>query len=151
MQPVLLDSSVYIAALRQEVQDVMTTMRSLGPGSPVWLSAVVLQELYSGARGKALRAVERLDRDFSRIGRVLVPTASDWRDTGRVLSSLGERYGYELLGRTRLTNDALIAMSARRLGITVLTVNERDFARLAATRAFKWKRVPLTGREMSPS
>lgn len=69
---------------------------------------------------------------------------SDWRDTGRLLSDLTQRYSYELLGPTRLTNDALIAMSARRMGITVLTANERDFARLSEIRPFKWRLAPLT-------
>jgi len=49
------------------------------------------------------------------------------------------------VGRTRLTNDALIAMSARRVGITVLTWNRRDFARLAEIRVFKWQLAEETG------
>ena len=40
-------------------------------------------------------------------------------------------------GRGRLANDALIAMSAARRGATVITANERDFARLAEFRAFQ--------------
>ena len=145
MQPVLLDSSVYIAAMRRGKQDSMTSIRRLGQDAPLWLSAVVLEELYSGARGKALRAVERLDRDFSKIGRLLVPTLSDWRETGLLLSEMAQRYGYETVGRTRLTNDALIAMSARGVGITILTWNRRDFARLAEIRVFKWQLAEETG------
>ncbi len=38
---------------------------------------------------------------------------------GRVLAKLGAKYGYEQIGRARLTNDALIAMSAVRAGIVV--------------------------------
>jgi len=38
-------------------------------------------------------------------------------------------------GKGRLTNDALIAMSAGRLGITVITANGRDFGTLAEFRA----------------
>jgi predicted nucleic acid-binding protein len=38
-----------------------------------------------------------------------------------------------------LTNDALIAMSAGRVGITVITANERDFSRLAEFRIFQWR------------
>ena len=36
-------------------------------------------------------------------------------------------------------NDALIATSAGRLGIRVLTANERDFRRLAEFRKFHWE------------
>jgi predicted nucleic acid-binding protein len=38
-----------------------------------------------------------------------------------------------------LTNDALIALSAARLGITVITANARDFAKLAEFRPFHWR------------
>jgi len=60
-----------------------------------------------------------------------------------VLARLGEKYDYEQIGQGRLTNDALIAMSARRLGIRVLTANERDYRRLAEFRAFKWQVTTL--------
>jgi hypothetical protein len=35
-----------------------------------------------------------------------------------VLARVAAKYDYEQIGRGRLTNDALIAMSASRLGIT---------------------------------
>jgi predicted nucleic acid-binding protein len=51
---------------------------------------------------------------------------------------LAAKYGYEKIGQGRLTNDALIATSAARLGITVITANARDFQRLAEFRPFQW-------------
>ena len=63
----------------------------------------------------------------------------DWTQTGRVLSRLAAKYDYERIGKGRLTNDALIAMSAARLGITVVTANARDFKRLAEFRPFHWR------------
>jgi len=87
--------------------------------------------------------VERLERDFTRINRVLVPKLSDWVWTGRVLARIGAKYGYEQIGRGRLTNDALIAMSAARQGIVVLTKNPGDFARIAESRHFQWEVVEL--------
>ncbi len=45
-------------------------------------------------------------------------------------SALGRRHGYELVGRARLTNDALIAASALSLGATIVTGNAADFALL---------------------
>jgi predicted nucleic acid-binding protein len=47
------------------------------------------------------------------------------------------KHDYEQFGEGRLTNDSLIAMSAGRLGITVITANARDFARLAEVRPFQ--------------
>jgi predicted nucleic acid-binding protein len=98
-----------------------------------------VEELYAGASYKDRRAVERLERDFERLQRILVPTLSDWSQAGKVLSRLATEYGYEQIGRGRLTNDALIAMGAARLGITIITANERDFARLAQFRSFRYE------------
>ena len=105
----------------------------------MWLSAVVLEELYAGVRTRDRQVVERLKRDFDRARRILVPTLSDWTQAGKVLALVAEEYGYERIGRGRLTNDALIAMSAARQGITVITANERDFARLARFRPFLYE------------
>src|SRR6266478_2706874 len=128
MQPALFDSSIYITALRQRGVDAL-----------LWLSAVVLEELYAGAADRDRQIVERLERDFDRAKRILVPNLSDWTQAGRVLARLAAKYHYEKIGQGRLTNDALIAMSAGRLGIRVITANERDFSRLAEFRAFQWQ------------
>lgn len=101
----------------------------------------MLEELYAGASGRHRRSVERLERDFERAGRLLVPNLSDWIHAGRMLAGLGAKYGYEQIGRGRLTNDALIASSAARMGIRILTANERDFRRLAEFRPFQWEVV----------
>jgi len=114
-------------------------MRRLNSGSLVWLSAVVLEELYAGAGDRSRPVVERLERDFDRAKRILVPNLNDWTQAGRVLSRLAAKYGYEQIGRGRVTSDALIAMSAGRLGIRVITTNERDFHRLAEFRSFQWQ------------
>jgi predicted nucleic acid-binding protein len=138
MQPVLFDSSIYISALRRG-EDAMLTLRRLAADAPVWLSSVVLEELYAGASARARHVVERLERDFDRAKRVLVPNLSDWTQTGKVLARVAAKYDYEQIGRGRLTNDALIAMSAGRLGITVITANARDFKKLAEFRSFQWQ------------
>jgi len=138
MRPVLLDSSIYITALRAG-EDAVLMMRRLAPEAPVWLSAVVLEELYAGVTGRGRRVVERLERDFDRARRILVPNLTDWAQTGKVLARLAAEYGYEEIGQARLTNDALIAMSAARQGMTVLTTNERDFARLNHFHPFTWE------------
>jgi predicted nucleic acid-binding protein len=138
MRPVLFDSSIYITALRAR-DDAALTARQVAPGSAVWLSAVVLEELYAGATERARHAVERLERDFGKVRRLLVPDLRDWTQAGKVLARLGARYDYERIGKARLTNDALIATSAGRAGITVITGNARDFARLDEFQPFSWR------------
>jgi predicted nucleic acid-binding protein len=142
MQPALFDTSIYITALRREGEATLA-VRRLGTDAPLWLSAVVLEELYAGAGDRERRVVERLERDFDRVKRILVPNLSDWTQTGRVLARLATKYGYEQIGQGRLTNDALIAMSAGRLGIQVLTANERDYRRLAEFRPFQWRVIGI--------
>jgi len=137
MQHVLLDSSVYIAALRGA--DAALRLERITAGTVLWLSAVVLEELYAGAGIRDRGHVEQLEHRFAQAGKLLVPDLSDWIEAGRVLGRLGVKYDYEKIGRSRLTNDALIAMSAARTGIRVITANERDFHRLAEFRTFQWQ------------
>src|SRR5450432_3851171 len=140
MQPALFDTSIYITALRRG-DGAILALRRLATDAPLWLSAVVLEELYAGTADLDRQVVERLERDFDRAKRILVPNISDWTQAGRVLARLAAKYHYEKIGQGRLTNEALIAVSAGRLGIRVITVNERDFRRLAEFRALASERA----------
>jgi predicted nucleic acid-binding protein len=142
MQPSLFDTSTYIAGLGRG-NDAAIALRRVAADAPLWLSSVVLEELYAGAGDRERRFVERLERDFDRVKRILIPNFSDWTQTGRVLAQLASQYDYEQIGRGRLTNDALIKMSAGRLGIGVLSANKRDYRRLAEFRAFQWQVTTL--------
>jgi predicted nucleic acid-binding protein len=138
MQPAILDSSVYISAMRRGDAGILT-LRRLSTDTPIWLSAVVLEELYAGAFGPVVRLVEKMERDFDGVKRILVPNLGDWTQAGRVLAHVGAKYGYEKIGQGRLANDTLIAMSAARIGARVITANERDFRKLAEFRKFQWE------------
>lgn len=140
--PILFDSSVYIEALRGNA-DAPILLQRWSRESPLWLSSVVLEELYAGARTADHRILEKLERDFAKANRVLVPSLNDWTQTGRLLAQVGERYGYERIGQARLTNDALISTSAARSGIVVITINTRDFARLAEFCPLQWQKRSL--------
>jgi predicted nucleic acid-binding protein len=136
--PILFDSSIYITALRAGDHAALLLQR-WARESPLWLSSVVLEELYAGANPKDHRILEKLERDFGKAGRVLTPNLSDWTHAGKVLARLAQKYGYERIKQARLTNDALIAASAARTGITLLTANRRDFARLAEFCSLQWQ------------
>ncbi len=141
MLPALLDTSVYVSALRRG-NVAIVGLRMLGAG-PVWISSVVLEELYAGAGASERRVVEKLQRDFEAVKRIVVPNLGDWSRAGRVLASLAAKYGFEQIGRGRLTNDALIAVSAGRCGLRVFTANERDYRRLSEFCTFDWQVVNL--------
>jgi len=48
MQPALFDTSIYISALRRG-SDAALALRRVASDAPLWLSSVVLEELYAGA------------------------------------------------------------------------------------------------------
>lgn len=83
----------------------------------------MLEDLYAGADAAGRKQLQQLERDFDKVGRLLVPLLSDWTKTGDVLAQIAGKYGYEQIGRARMTNDTLIGTSAARKGITLLTVN----------------------------
>jgi len=85
MQPALFDASIYISALRRG-NGAALALRRLASDAPLWVSSVVLEELYAGAGDRERRVVERLERDFDRAKRILVPNLSDWTQTGKVLA-----------------------------------------------------------------
>ena len=69
---------------------------------PLWLSAVVLSELFIGASDrKARRQLMQTEKAFTKLHRMLVPIQRDWSVAGQVLARVGEKYGYEQVGRTR--------------------------------------------------
>jgi predicted nucleic acid-binding protein len=141
MAGIVFDTSVYISALRRGDASVLLTRnraKADDPSAkPLWLSAVVLEELYAGADDRrARKLIAAVERAFERVGRLLVPIATDWTACGGVLSRIGQKYGYEQIGRARMTNDTLIAVSAARMGFAVLTKNAADFRKIAEFRPF---------------
>jgi predicted nucleic acid-binding protein len=63
---------------------------------PLWLSAVVLEELLVGATGHAAQKLcLKLEKDFTRAGRLFVPSRSDWITGGRVLCEIGKKHGFD--------------------------------------------------------
>lgn len=120
----------------------MLALRSFddnGVRHPVWLSAIVLQELYAGAiESGTQKLLRRLENSFRSVNRLVVPSLSDWTDAGITLCQIGRKFGFEDIGKNRISNDTLIAMNARRNGLTLLTVNARDFEKIAMIKEFHW-------------
>src|SRR5207249_7436518 len=126
MRRILFDSSLYMESLRLAYVSLLLA-RNYGD-SLLWLSSVVVGELFAGeADRKAEAAIEKLCFSFQKARRLLTPSSSDWFEAGKLLARIGSKYGYEMIGRARMTNDALIAISARRYGVIVATLNTKDF------------------------
>jgi predicted nucleic acid-binding protein len=124
----LIDTSVYIGHWERGLYaEVLDQVRK---GFVVRHSAVVLSELRRGARTRqAERTVARL-HELAR--EVWEPTAKDWWEAGRLIQTVGDAHDWDRHKRRDFQNDALIALTARAHGATVVTANRHDFNLLAA-------------------
>lgn len=98
-----------------------------------FLSAVVMQELAAGARtNQATRDLEQgVFQPFRRRRRVFAPSAAAFAESGRVIATVASREGWRIVDdNASLLNDALIAVSCREQGITLIT-RDSDFKRLS--------------------
>ena len=101
------------------------------------LSAVVLMELYAGAHRRSdVKLINTLRKPFAKRRMIVVPTVQDYATTGQILARLQESKGYDLKKSYGLANDVLIALSACRIGATVVTQNRRDFEVIREIRTF---------------
>lgn len=102
-----------------------------------YMSVVVLQELVAGAHDDSeLKALNVARREYEKSGKLLIPTAEDWWLVGKVIYALQKGLKSRAGGLTpkmsadqkyRITHDVLIARTAKRLGVTVVTDNIKDF------------------------
>ena len=128
-----LDTNIFIDGFRSdEAQaEVFAFLNRALPFT--FLSAVVMQELASGARTtQAARALEQgVFEPFERRRRVFAPSSAAFAESGRVIATVAAREGWQLLSQNpSLLNDALIAVSCREQGITLIT-RDSDFKRLS--------------------
>jgi predicted nucleic acid-binding protein len=56
---------------------------------------------------------------------------TDWWEAGHLIRRIGDAQGWDSKKRRDFQNDALIALTARRHGATVVTANRRDFGLLS--------------------
>ena len=123
MAVAILDTSIYIdhweRGLYQE------TLESLRRAYIIRHSVVVLSELRRGARG---REAERLVADLYDLATIRwEPSVADWWEAGRLVRNIGDKEDWDINKRRDFQNDALIALTARRYGATVVTANSSDF------------------------
>jgi predicted nucleic acid-binding protein len=125
---ILLDTNVFIDNLRAGRH---ATWVWGGRESRIrFLSAVVLMELRVGADTlRRRRAVDRIHTAFP-VERVVAPTAGLFDRAGALFLTL---YGStpERWDRLGPMNDVLIALTAWRIGATVVTGNSGEFSRIA--------------------
>ncbi len=123
----ILDTGVYIGHWERGLYE-----EALGAVRNAFIvrhSAVVLSELRRGARTReAQRLVEAL---YGLARTQWEPTAAEWWEAGRLIRKIGDAQRWERSKRRDFQNDALIALTARRHGATIVTADRSDFELLA--------------------
>ena len=133
----LIDTDLYIDLIQSGI--TLPLIREIydkdTPG--IYFSSVVAQELLAGARSPAARKrVEILYRPFERVGRVVTPSHSQWKDAGGILAKVLDDRPNLKTKLPALVNDCLLALSARSLGASLYTRNRDDFILLQSVRSF---------------
>ena len=122
----ILDTGIYIGHWEAGLYDAL--LSDVRKGFVVRHSAVVVSELRRGARNPAAR---KLVEGLFRLARIVwEPRSADWWEAGKLVREVGDREGWEINKRREFQNDALIALTARRYGATVVTSNRADFSLL---------------------
>jgi predicted nucleic acid-binding protein len=86
---------------------------------------VVLSERRRGARG---RDAELLVASLFELATVRwEPSVADWWEAGRLVRNIVDKQAWNMPKRRDFQNDALIALTARRHGATVVTATSSDF------------------------
>ena len=135
-EKVLLDTSIYISHLTRNLHSdlILHLIRS----SVLHLHSIVFEELLAGTRSdQEIRELYRLKKPFSGAGRVVTPTDEDWETTGSFVNRLIREKSIPSRKAVSLTHDILIALSARREGIRVITENKKDFELIYSLKEFK--------------
>ena len=123
----ILDSDIYIGHWERGLYQ--GDLEQVAKAFIVRHSSVVLSELRRGARTPQAR---RLVDSLHRIARVRwEPSDQDWWEAGRLVREIGDAENWEVNKRREFQNDALIALTARRHGATIVTANAGDFSLLS--------------------
>jgi hypothetical protein len=134
MRRVVIDTNVYVDWINRGRHEEVLFQRE----TVKYLSAVVLMELRAGAFSpRDRRLLRRLEAAFERAGRVLLPSRAVFAEAGEALRRLQTDRGYNIGASHSIANDVLIALSARSIGATVVTQNERDYRAIQAVRPFR--------------
>lgn len=119
----ILDTGVYIGHWERGLYE--EALAALQRAFVVRHSAVVLSELRQGAR---TRQAQKLVDALCRLATIQwEPTPAEWWEAGRLIRTIGDAQRWERNKRRDFHNDALIALTARRHGATIVTADRTDF------------------------
>jgi len=120
---VMFDTNIYISFIRDRTHSAELQQR----GTVKYLSAIVLMELWAGARTKkAERLLYQLQKPYVNAGRIVTLSSEDYITIGQFFSDFRPEYR-ELCKRSDFVNDVQIAVTALSIGATLYTENITHF------------------------
>lgn len=96
--------------------------------------SIVIHELLRGIRKPEER---EFALDLAANLRLYTPTERIWLDSGEIVSHVAQAKGHERRKIQELSFDVLIALTARSIGATVITLNRQDFEDIQSYRNFR--------------
>ena len=128
-----LDTNLYISAIRDGKAASELAQFYAANAPRCFLISVVLHELLVGGKTREKRRQLHADiaAPFVRTGRIVTPSHQAWVTSGETLSRIAEEERVERSSFSRsFINDAILAACCREHGITLITANLGDFARI---------------------
>ncbi|MBI4691608.1 MAG: type II toxin-antitoxin system VapC family toxin [Nitrospirae bacterium] len=139
MTKYIIDSDLYIELIRTGRYHNIIAEIYIRETPNIYFSSVVAHELLSGViKETGRKNVEAVLIPFEKAGRVVTPGYTVWKETGYILSKLRSEKPHLKSKIPHMINDALIAMSARSIGATVVTLNSSDFDAIKSVRNFSY-------------
>ena len=118
MRPIVLDTSVWVEWLRGTTAHLNILLKD----RIIFMPAIVELELLSGAVDKrSEKIVESLLKPFRQNRRIVIPSEADYQTGGNSLAELR-------MSATKMANDAMICVCAKKIGAEVWSYNAKDFS-----------------------
>ena len=120
---ILFDTNVYISFIRNRSHS-----RELQRyGTVKYLSAVVLMELWAGAKSKkAKKLIHQLQKPYVNAGRIVTPGVNNYIAMGQIFADLPTRYD-KLMKNAGFLNDLQIAFAALSIGAMLFTEDKSHY------------------------
>lgn len=132
---ICLDANIVVAAINRRVPQVRARLlQTLADGTVVGIPAIVLFELRYGIKHSA-----RPRENAANLSSFLTLNVAPWPFESEDAEEAGNiRAALERAGKPIGPYDVLIAAQARRRGATLVTANEREFARVPGLKTEDW-------------
>jgi len=120
---ILFDTNVYISFIRNRSH----SQKLQRHGTVKYLSAVVLMELWAGARTKkAKKLINQLQKPYVSSGRIVTPGVINYIAMGKIFADLPTQYD-TLVKNAGFVNDLQIAFAALSIGALLYTEDKTHF------------------------